>query len=62
MADRVFAESTVLDEKISVDPSLVSIANGGAWSAFVAASPDLVWIDRFGVDRVTNPWWNLNGL
>ena len=62
VADRVFAESTVLDEKISVDPSLVSIANGGAWSAFVAASPDLVWIDRFGVDRVTNPWWNLNGL
>ncbi len=62
VADRVFYDSTVFDPKTSVDPGSVTASNGGPWAAFVASSPDQVWVDRAGVDLVTNPWWNLSGL
>lgn len=62
VADRVFAESTVLTAKISVDPATVSLTDGSRWAQFVSATPDRVWVDQVSVDRVTNPWWNLNGL
>ena len=62
VADREFYESSVLDPKTSVDPAAVSVADGSAWSAFVGATPDRVWVDRAGTDTVTNPWFNLKGL
>lgn len=62
VADREFYESSVLDPKTSVDPAAVSVTDGSAWSAFVGATPDRVWVDRAGTDTVTNPWFNLKGL
>ena len=62
VADREFYESSVLDPKTSVDPAAVSVSDGSAWSAFVGATPDRVWVDRSGTDTVTNPWFNLKGL
>jgi len=62
VADRVFYDSTVFDPKTSVDPGTVTVTNGGPWAAFVGSGPEQVWVDRAGVDLVTNPWWNLNGL
>ena len=62
VADREFYESSVLDPKTSVDPATVSVTDGSAWSAFVGATPDRVWVDRSGTDTVTNPWFNLKGL
>ncbi len=62
VADREFYESSVLDPKTSVDPTTVSVTDGSAWSAFVGATPDRVWVDRSGTDTVTNPWFNLKGL
>jgi len=62
VADREFYESSVLDPKTAVDPATVSVTDGSAWSAFVGATPDRVWVDRSGTDTVTNPWFNLKGL
>lgn len=62
VADRVFYDSTVFDPKTSVDPASASITNGGAWAVFAGGAPDRLWVDPAAVDRVTNPWWNLNDL
>lgn len=59
IADRVFADSTVFDPKISIDPASVPVTNGGPWATFVGPSPDRVWVDQAGTDSVVNPWWNL---
>ena len=38
------------------------MTNGGQWALFAGGSPDRAWVDAEGIDLVTNPWWNLNGL
>jgi hypothetical protein len=62
VADRVTYESTVFDPRTSIDPTTATVTYAGPWSAFADATPDRIWLDRAGVDLVTNPWWNLNGL
>ncbi|MFM7509196.1 MAG: hypothetical protein ACKO5A_06565 [Actinomycetota bacterium] len=62
VADRVTYESTVFDARTAIDPATATIAYGGQWAAFADATPDRIWVDRSGVDVVTNPWWNLGGL
>ena len=62
VADRVTYESTVFDTRTAIDPATAAISYGGQWSPFADATPDRIWVDRSGVDIVTNPWWNLGAL
>lgn len=59
VGDRVYAETTVLDPKLLVDPTAATVSDAGPWSAFTAGGPDRIWVDPTGTDRVTNPWWTL---
>lgn len=59
VGDRLFTDSATLDPKTSIDPSDVSVANGGPWAAFTAGGPDRVWVDQREVGQITNPWWTL---
>jgi hypothetical protein len=62
VADRTAYDSTVLDDRTSIDPATASVTYGGQWSTFLADGPDRIWLDRSGVDVVVDPWWNLNRL
>ncbi len=62
VADQVFYDSTVFDARTSIDPASVALAYGGPWAPFIGATADRVWLDQGGVDLVSHPWWNLNGV
>lgn len=59
IADRVYSDSRSLGPVVSVDPTDVSVVDGGPWASFTAAGPDRVWLDDSGTDLVVNPWWTL---
>ena len=59
VVDRVFYQGEPFEPRLSIDPATATVVDEGPWSAFVAATPDRIWVDQTSPRKVTNPWFNV---
>ena len=59
VVDRVFYQGEPFEPRLSIDPATATVVDEGPWSAFVAATPDRIWVDQTSPRKVTNPWFNI---
>ncbi|MGI9577867.1 MAG: hypothetical protein ACR2OH_06690 [Microthrixaceae bacterium] len=57
--DRVWYQGEAFEPRLSINPATATVSDGGPWSAFVAPTPDRIWVQQVGAREVTNPWFNI---